>query len=236
MGEISRHFGRDGLSGRVLMLGLMQQQPLLISSLLTFAARHHGEAEIVSNTVEGPRHRYTYRDAERRARRLARVLERLGVRTRRPGRHAGLERLPPLRALLRRLRHGGGDPHHQPAAVRAADRAHRRPCRGPGAVRRPDLRAACRASAWAASPPSHCRGGDDRSRAHAGVGLPPGIGAPRLRGPAGRGGRGLRLARARREPGGSAVLHLGHDRPAEGRALQPPLDRPPRLRRSTCPT
>src|SRR4051794_24575793 len=63
------------------MLGLMQQQPLLISSLLTFAARHHGETEIVSNTVEGPRHRYTYRDAERRARRLARVLERLGVRT-----------------------------------------------------------------------------------------------------------------------------------------------------------
>ena len=62
------------------MLGLMQQQPLLVSSLLTFAARHHGEAEIVSNTVEGPRHRYTYRDAERRARRLARVLERLGVR------------------------------------------------------------------------------------------------------------------------------------------------------------
>ena len=63
------------------MLGLMQQQPLLISSLLTFAARHHGEAEIVSNTLEGPRHRYTYRDAERRARRLARVLEGLGVRT-----------------------------------------------------------------------------------------------------------------------------------------------------------
>lgn len=63
------------------MLGLMQQQPLLISSLLTFAARHHGEAEIVSNTVEGARHRYTYRDAEWRARRLARVLEGLGVRT-----------------------------------------------------------------------------------------------------------------------------------------------------------
>ena len=61
------------------MLGLMQQQPLLISSLLTSAARHHGAAEIVSNTVEGPRHRYTYRDAERRARCLARALERLGV-------------------------------------------------------------------------------------------------------------------------------------------------------------
>ena len=68
------------------MLGLMQQQPLLISSLLTFAARHHGAAEIVSNTVEGPRHRYTYRDAERRARCLARALERLGVR---PGDRVG---------------------------------------------------------------------------------------------------------------------------------------------------
>jgi fatty-acyl-CoA synthase len=62
------------------MLGLMQRQPLLISSLLTFAARHHGEAEIVSNTVEGPRHRYTYKEAERRARLLARALDRLGVR------------------------------------------------------------------------------------------------------------------------------------------------------------
>ncbi|MFZ1425240.1 MAG: long-chain-fatty-acid--CoA ligase [Geminicoccaceae bacterium] len=62
------------------MLGLMQEQPLLISSLLSFAARHHGDAEIVSNTVEGPRHRYTYRDAERRARRLARAIERLGIR------------------------------------------------------------------------------------------------------------------------------------------------------------
>ena len=61
------------------MLGLMQEQPLLISSLLRFAARHHGHAEIVSNTVEGPRHRYTYRDAECRARLLARAIERLGV-------------------------------------------------------------------------------------------------------------------------------------------------------------
>ena len=62
------------------MLGLMQQQRLLISSLLQFAARHHGNAEIVSATPEGPRHRYTYRDAERRARRLAAALARLGIR------------------------------------------------------------------------------------------------------------------------------------------------------------
>ena len=62
------------------MLGLMQRQPLTISSLLSHAARHHGEGEIVSSTVEGPRHRYTWRDAERRARRLARALDGLGVR------------------------------------------------------------------------------------------------------------------------------------------------------------
>ncbi|MSP30823.1 MAG: long-chain fatty acid--CoA ligase, partial [Acetobacteraceae bacterium] len=62
------------------MLGLMQQQPMMISSLLTHAARHHSTAEIVSKTTEGPIHRYTYPAAEARARRLVRVLQRLGVR------------------------------------------------------------------------------------------------------------------------------------------------------------
>ena len=40
------------------MLGLMQSQPLLISSLIDFAERHHGDAEIVSRRVEGDIHRY----------------------------------------------------------------------------------------------------------------------------------------------------------------------------------
>ncbi|WP_448191641.1 3-(methylthio)propionyl-CoA ligase [Azospirillum sp. sgz301742] len=61
------------------MLGLMQQRPLLVSSLLAHAARHHPLAEVVSKTVEGDVHRYTYADAERRARRLVRVLRLLGV-------------------------------------------------------------------------------------------------------------------------------------------------------------
>ncbi len=61
------------------MQGLMQQRPLVVSSLLTHAARHHAGTEIVSNTVEGGIHRYTYAEAERRARRLARVLQALGV-------------------------------------------------------------------------------------------------------------------------------------------------------------
>jgi acyl-CoA synthetase (AMP-forming)/AMP-acid ligase II len=61
------------------MLSLMMNQPLLISSLIRHADRNHGDTEIVSRTVEGPIHRYTYRDAHVRARRLARVLTRLGV-------------------------------------------------------------------------------------------------------------------------------------------------------------
>ena len=61
------------------MQGLMMEVPLLISSLIRHADRYHGDAEIVSRAVEGPIHRYTYRDAHARARRLARALSRLGV-------------------------------------------------------------------------------------------------------------------------------------------------------------
>jgi acyl-CoA synthetase (AMP-forming)/AMP-acid ligase II len=59
------------------MLGLMQNQPLLISSLIDFAERHHGDAEIVSRRVEGDIHRYTYRDVARRARQVASALDAL---------------------------------------------------------------------------------------------------------------------------------------------------------------
>ncbi len=61
------------------MLGLMMDKPLLISSLLDYAAAYHGGTEIVSRTVEGPIHRYTYSDAELRAKKLAKALQALGV-------------------------------------------------------------------------------------------------------------------------------------------------------------
>ena len=62
------------------MHGLMMDMPLLISDLLRHAARHHGSGEVVSKTVEqGSVHRYTYRDAHERARKLANALKRLGV-------------------------------------------------------------------------------------------------------------------------------------------------------------
>ena len=42
------------------MLGLMQKQPLLVSNLLSFAERHHGDSEIVSRRVEGDPVSYTH--------------------------------------------------------------------------------------------------------------------------------------------------------------------------------
>jgi 3-(methylthio)propionyl---CoA ligase len=61
------------------MFGLMQDQPLLISSLITHADRHHGATEIVSRSIEGPIMRYSFREAHARTRRLANALRRLGV-------------------------------------------------------------------------------------------------------------------------------------------------------------
>lgn len=61
------------------MLGLMQNQPLLISSLIDFAERHHGDGEIVSRRVEGDLHRYTWRDVARRARQVANGLDGWGL-------------------------------------------------------------------------------------------------------------------------------------------------------------
>jgi 3-(methylthio)propionyl---CoA ligase len=61
------------------MLGLMQEQPLLVSSLIEFAARHHADAEIVSRRVEGDLHRYTYAQAAARSRQVACALDRVGL-------------------------------------------------------------------------------------------------------------------------------------------------------------
>ena len=61
------------------MKGLMQNQPLLLSSLLKHADRFHSDTEIVSRTVEGPIHRYGYGDAARRTRKLADALRRQGI-------------------------------------------------------------------------------------------------------------------------------------------------------------
>jgi fatty-acyl-CoA synthase len=61
------------------MRGLMMGMPLLVSDLLEHADRHHGATPIVSRRVEGDFHRYTYRDAHARSRRVANALARLGL-------------------------------------------------------------------------------------------------------------------------------------------------------------
>jgi 3-(methylthio)propionyl---CoA ligase len=61
------------------MLGLMQNQPLLISSLIEFAERHHSDGEIVSRRVEGDLHRYTYKDLAVRSRQVANALDGLQI-------------------------------------------------------------------------------------------------------------------------------------------------------------
>ncbi len=61
------------------MNGQMMQQPLLISSLIVHAERHHAEQEVVSRRVEGDIHRTTYKEIAQRSRQLAKALGTLGV-------------------------------------------------------------------------------------------------------------------------------------------------------------
>jgi fatty-acyl-CoA synthase len=61
------------------MLGLMQDRPLLISSLIEHAATFHPDTEIVSRLPEGPVHRTTWRDLRDRAKQVANAMAALGV-------------------------------------------------------------------------------------------------------------------------------------------------------------
>jgi fatty-acyl-CoA synthase len=59
--------------------GLMQDEPLLISSLIRYAAEQHGDREVVARSCEGPIHRTSWAEVEARGRRLAQALLALGV-------------------------------------------------------------------------------------------------------------------------------------------------------------
>ena len=64
-----------------MLHGLMMQMPLMISSLIEHADRHHGDTEVVSRRVEGDLHRTTYREVHRRSRQLANALAGNGIGT-----------------------------------------------------------------------------------------------------------------------------------------------------------
>ncbi|GJE02139.1 long-chain-fatty-acid--CoA ligase [Methylobacterium isbiliense] len=62
------------------MLGLMQDWPLLIHRVIDYAGIQHPGRPVISRSVEGPMHRTTYAEIRTRALRLAKRLERDGIR------------------------------------------------------------------------------------------------------------------------------------------------------------
>jgi len=82
-----------------MLEGQMMDRPLQIIDILKHAARAFPTIEVVSRTVEGPIHRYGYRDAYKRTARLAHALKALGM------------------------------PHDQSAPVCRSAGIHRQPCR-----------------------------------------------------------------------------------------------------------
>ena len=206
------------------MRGLMSERQLLISTLIRHAACYHGDVEIVSRLVDRSLHRYTYAEAERRSRRLARALLRLGIG---PGdrvatlawnnfRHFELYyAVSGIGAVCHTINPRLFDEQIVYIVNHAQDRllfveSELRPARraaAPAIARRSPHRAARTGRDEPADRRDARRAGRVRER-----------------------GR-LRLARVRRMDRVGAVLHLGDDRPAEGRPLHAPLDLAARLRR-----
>ena len=61
------------------MFGQVQDSPLLVSQLIEHAAQLHPNQRIITKTVEGDWHEYTYKDAAKRSKQLAQALIALGV-------------------------------------------------------------------------------------------------------------------------------------------------------------
>ena len=62
------------------MLGLMQDWPLLIHTIIDGAAAQHGAQEVVTRTLEGPIARVTYRDLRGRSLKVAQRLAKDGIK------------------------------------------------------------------------------------------------------------------------------------------------------------
>lgn len=69
------------------MKGLMMDRPLLTTEILKHAVRNYRHTEIITRTVEGPIHRYTFSDSEKRIKKLANALVKMGVK---PGMRVGV--------------------------------------------------------------------------------------------------------------------------------------------------
>lgn len=61
------------------MLGLMQDYPLLVHTLIDHAAINHGDREMVTRSVEGPIRRTNYRNLRQRSLQIAKALQNEGI-------------------------------------------------------------------------------------------------------------------------------------------------------------
>ena len=205
------------------MQGLMMDAPLLVSSVLEHAARIHGTTEIVARTAEGGIHRTTYAEAHQRAKQLAKALARLGVQ---PGDRvaslawnthhhfelfygvsgsgAVLHTINP-RLFEEQLVYIVNHAEDSWICVDAATLAIAEKL----APQTPGVKGWIYMSVEPEPPKSSLE-------------------AAELREAARRRGRRLRVAAVRREAGLGDLLHLGHDRPAQGRGQHAPLDDPER--------
>ena len=64
----------------VALLGLMDNGPLLISSLIEYAGKFHGKTELVSRSFSGKIERTNYSETLTRSKKLAQSLKKLGVK------------------------------------------------------------------------------------------------------------------------------------------------------------
>ena len=202
------------LREEIVMLGLMQDWPLLCHRIIDHAAINHGERPVISRSIEGPIHTTNYSRSSR-----PRAAGRAAARTRRdaqrrPRGDAGLEHLAPPRGLVRHHGHRRRLSHRQSAPVPRPDRLDRQSRRGSRDDGRPHLPADPGETRRQAQADRTLRGAD-RRRASAGDGAEQRRG---LRGVDRGGRRRFSLESLRREHRRRHVLHLRHHRQSQGRA------------------
>ncbi len=200
----------------------MQDGPLLVSGILRRGQAVYGDSQVVTAQPDGYRES-TFTQVGARAEQLAKALRRLGVGDDDRVGHLRLERPGASRGVPGDPVDGGGAPHAQHPSVPRAAGLCGQPRRGQGRHRRRLGRAAVRPGPRRVQDGgAHHRGGGGR---HDGARRHHVLRRSRRR----RGAR-VRLARARRTPGGVDVLHERHHRQSQRGRLQPPLDVAARLR------
>ena len=200
-----------------MLTGLMMDDyPLSLTTVVERAEQLTGDRKVVSRRPDGSIHRTTMGQCAARARRLASALAELGIGE---GDRVGtllwnqpehLELYYGVPAM------GAVDPHAQSAPASRRARVHRRRRRGPRDRRRRVAAAGIRGVPLRARVRARDRRLARRRRPRR---------RDRLR-VADRGGGADGLAGAARAPGGRHLLHVGHDRPAQGRPLLAPGARP----------